>query len=204
MMDAVGLELFNHRFSSICEEMGASLRRSAVSPNIRERLDFSCALFDAAGEMVAQAAHIPVHLGSMPASVAAVLAELELGPGDVALLNDPYRGGTHLPDVTVVAPLFIGVGERPELYVANRAHHADIGGAAPGSMAPSREIYQEGLIIPPVRLVRDGELERDLLELILRNLRAPRQRRSDLEAQLAAARTGLRRLGRAAALKLRR
>jgi N-methylhydantoinase B len=192
-LDPIRLEVFKHLFAAIPEEMGVVLRKSAYSPNIKERRDFSCALFDASGRMVAQAAHIPVHLGSMPLSVAQALRETTLEPGDVVILNDPFRGGTHLPDITLVTPIFVG----PDLYAlaANRAHHADVGGMAPGSMPIAREIFQEGLIIPPIKLVRGGELDRAAWELILSNVRTPRERAGDLQAQLAANRRGVQRLG---------
>ena len=195
-MDAVSLEIFKSLFSSVAEEMGAVLGRTAFSANIKERRDFSCALFDDHGLMVAQAAHLPVHLGSMPASVAAVIAEMALQPGDVAILNDPYLGGTHLPDITLVMPVFTERGEAMELagYVANRAHHADIGGAAPGSMPLSTDLYQEGLIIPPLKLLQNGKMDNQLMAIICRNVRTPDERRGDLEAQLACVRTGERRL----------
>jgi hypothetical protein len=140
--DPIGLEVFNHRLAAIAEEMGVALCRSAFSPNIKERRDYSCAVFDAGGSLAAQAAHIPVHLGSTPLSVAAAIASQPMARGDVVILNDPYAGGTHLPDVTAVAPVFAG---RTRIgYVANRAHHADIGGMTPGSMPLAAEIYQEG------------------------------------------------------------
>jgi N-methylhydantoinase B len=191
-VDPISLEVFRHRCAAIAEEMGAALGRSAFSTNIKERRDFSCAVFDASGRMVAQAAHIPVHLGAMPRSVEAALARHQLGPGDVVLLNDPYQGGTHLPDLTTVAPVFAHgtlIG-----YTATRAHHADIGGMAPGSMPMSRELYQEGLIIPPVKLIEAGALNQALLELICRNSRTPDERRGDLAAQLASHTIGARRV----------
>lgn len=192
--DPITLEVYNHRFAAIADEMGVALCRSAFSPNIKERRDFSCALFDRDGEMVAQAAHIPVHLGSTPMSVRAARAAREMSPGDVVVLNDPFAGGTHLPDVTVVAPVFLDGGSRPFAFVANRAHHADIGGAAPGSMSLSTEIYQEGLRLPPVHLVRGGELCADVVDLFLANTRVREERRGDLLAQLAALRLGATRL----------
>lgn len=192
--DPILLELYKHRFAAICEEMGVTLQRTAFSANIKERLDFSCALFDGAGEMVAQAAHIPVHLGSMPLTVRRTIEELALDPGDVAMVNDPYRGGTHLPDVTLVAPVYLPGRRRPDYYVANRAHHADIGGAAPGSMAPTTELYQEGLIIPPVRVVRGGAIAEDVLALLLANVRARDERAGDIRAQISAVHTGASRL----------
>jgi len=205
--DAIELEVFKHLFHSIAEEMGGALRRTAFSPNIKERRDYSCALFDAAGEVLAMGDHMPVHLGSMPMSVRAAIAELALGRGDAAMLNDPFRGGTHLPDLTAIAPVFItrrprlakktgepGAQTRPDFFVAARAHHADIGGTHAGSMGPCREIYQEGFRIPPVKIVRNGELDRDVLALLLNNVRTPVEREGDLRAQLAACHTGITRL----------
>ncbi len=186
------LQIAHHRLAAIAEEMGVALCRSAFSPNIRERRDYSCAVFDADGELVAQAAHIPVHLGSTPLSVRAAIARQPMRPGDVVVLNDPYAGGTHLPDVTVVAP--VHAGTRLIGYVANRAHHADIGGMAPGSMPLASEIYQEGLRLPPVRLVRGGGLDEDVLALFLANTRVAAERRGDLLAQLAALHVGAERL----------
>jgi N-methylhydantoinase B len=204
-VDPAELEIFKNLFHSVAEEMGAALRRSAFSPNIKERRDYSCAVFDGKGRVVAMGDHMPVHLGSMPMSVAAAIDALDLGPGDVAILNDPYAGGTHLPDVTLVAPVYARLGKslpvrngrygaRPLFYVANRAHHSDIGGAQPASMGLSEEIYQEGLRIPPVALVRRGKLEPDVWALLLANVRTPREREGDLSAQLASCRLGERRL----------
>ena len=199
-VDPIELEVFKHLFHAIAEEMGAALRRTAFSPNIKERRDYSCAIFDATGLVLAMGDHMPVHLGSMPMSVRAAVSELALGPGDVAMLNDPFRGGTHLPDITLVAPVFITRGKRkvrgaPDFFVATRAHHADIGGAFAGSMGPCREIYQEGFRIPPIKIVRAGEIDRDLLQLLLNNVRTPAEREGDLRAQLAACHTGMHRLG---------
>ena len=191
-IDAIALEVFNHRLSAIAEEMGAVLCRAAFSVNIKERRDYSCALFDAQGEMVAQAAHIPVHLGSAPQSVRAATERHDLEPGDVVILNDPFAGGTHLPDITVVAPVYIGCSRIG--YTANRAHHADVGGMSPGSMPLAREIYQEGLRLPPVKIVRAGEVDDDLLAVFLANVRVGEERRGDLLAQLAALRVGSERL----------
>ena len=177
--------------------------RTAHSPNIKERLDHSCAIFDRDGRLVAQAAHIPVHLGSMPRAVEAAIAAGPLAPGDVVLLNDPYAGGTHLPDLTLVSPVFLPgarrrgrsrPGDRPDFIVASRAHHADVGGAAPGSMPLAREVYEEGLRLPPVFLVRAGRLQHDVLSLVMANVRTPDERRADLAAQLGAQATGERRL----------
>ena len=192
----VSLEVFKNLLVSVAEEMGVSLGRTAFSPNMKERLDYSCALFDPDGQMVAQAAHIPVHLGSMPASVQAALERFDLRPGDIAMLNDPYLGGTHLPDITLVSPVFVRRNRRYKLvgYVANRGHHADIGGMTPGSLPLSTELFQEGLIIPPLLLARRGVINEEVVELLCRNSRTPQERRGDLDAQIAACRTGERRL----------
>jgi N-methylhydantoinase B/oxoprolinase/acetone carboxylase alpha subunit len=191
----VQVEVFRNLFASVCDEMGAVLRRSAYSPNIKERCDYSCALFDASGRLIAQGDHMPVHLGSMPASVRAILDSMRLAPGDVAAVNDPFRGGTHLPDLTMVAPFHGTATEAPLFYVANRAHHSDIGGMSPGSMPLASEIYQEGLRVPPVRLARSGAVDGDLLAMILANVRTPRERLGDLHAQMAALEVGGRRIG---------
>ena len=183
-LDAVDLELFRNRLTSVTEEMGAVLEHTGFSPNIHARRDFSCAIFDAAGDMVAHAAHIPVHLGSTPLSVRAAIERSRMEPGDVIVLNDPYAGGTHLPDVTMVAPVYLGTRATPFAYVANRAHHADIGGSSPGSMALATEIYQEGLRIPPVHLVRGGRVVDDVRSLFLANTRVETERLGDLNAQL--------------------
>jgi N-methylhydantoinase B len=194
--DPVLLEIYKNLLSAVAEEMGVVLRRSAFSPNIKERRDFSCAVFNAEGLMVAQAAHIPVHLGSMPLSVAAAVERFPgLTRGDMVVLNDPYRGGTHLPDITLVSPVFHASQDRPSGYVASRAHHADVGGISPGSMPVASEIFQEGLIIPPVRLVRGGEIQQEILELLLANVRTPEERLGDIAAQIAANQRGVQRLG---------
>ncbi len=193
--DPIELEIFKNIYHSIAEEMGAALRRTAFSPNIKERRDYSCALFDEAGEVIAMGDHMPVHLGSMPMSVRAAIEEFSLQPGDVVMLNDPFRGGTHLPDITLVAPFYFSKKSRkPDFFVASRAHHADVGGAYPGSMGLCREIYQEGLRIPPVRIMRGGKMERDVLGLLLNNVRTPEEREGDLGAQIAACHTGAERL----------
>jgi N-methylhydantoinase B len=192
-IDPIRLEVLKNRFASLTEEMGAVLMRTGFSPNIKERRDFSCALFDAAGEMIAQAAHIPVHLGSMPLSVAEAVRRGDLAPGDMILLNDPYRGGTHLPDMTLVTPVFFD-GERPAFFLANRAHHADVGGMSAGSLPLSTEIFQEGIRVPPVKIVRGDRVDRELLALVLANVRTPVEREGDLNAQIAANRIGERRL----------
>ena len=192
-VSASDLAITEAALTSIAEEMGEALGRTAYSPNIKERRDYSCAVFDAEGQMIAQAAHMPVHLGAMPTAVRAVMDLAPFEPGDVLALNDPFLGGTHLPDITTVAPVFAGQPE-PIGYVASRAHHADIGGMAPGSMPVARELLQEGLVIPPIRLIRAGEPEAAATALIVRNSRAPIEREGDLRAQLASVALGDRRL----------
>ncbi|MBI1749073.1 MAG: hydantoinase B/oxoprolinase family protein [Acidobacteria bacterium] len=192
--DPTRLEIFKNLFHSVAEEMGAALRRVAFSPNIKERRDYSCAVFNAAGDVLAMGDHMPVHLGSMPMSVQAAVQALRLDPGDVAVLNDPYEGGTHLPDLTMVMPVYFRGARAPMFYVANRAHHADIGGSQAGSMGLAREVFQEGLRIPPVKIFRKGRVVKDVLALILRNVRTPREREGDLTSQIAACRIGERRL----------
>ena len=223
--DPTTLEIYRALYTSVAEEMGVSLRRTAFSPNIKERRDYSCAVFDRAGRVIAQGDHMPVHLGSMPLAVAAALRDYELAPGDVVALNDPFAGGTHLPDVTLVQGVWnreSGVSSRktgekasrnpsqshnssaltpdfrltiPDFYVANRAHHADIGGATPGSMGTAAaDVYGEGLRIPPVRLLRGGEFQADVLRLLLSNVRGAEERRADFEAQVGSLRTGAARL----------
>jgi N-methylhydantoinase B/oxoprolinase/acetone carboxylase alpha subunit len=190
--DPIELELFKNMFVSISEEMGAVLGRTALSPNIKERKDFSCALFNAEGETFAQGSHIPVHLGAMPLSVQASLQSISFEPGDLVILNDPYQGGTHLPDITCISPVY--KGKKRVFFVANRAHHSDVGGMSPGSMPLASEVFQEGLIIPPVKLVRKGKIASDILELILANVRTPDERKGDILAQIAANHTGIQRL----------
>jgi N-methylhydantoinase B len=208
--DPIELEIFKNLYHSLAEEMGAALRRTAFSPNIKERRDYSCAVFDCDGEVIAMGDHMPVHLGSMPMSVRAAIDHpkedhrkedrgdedrCELGPGDVVMLNDPFCGGTHLPDITLVAPFYFSrKSHQPDFYVASRAHHADVGGAYPGSMGLCREIYQEGLRIPPVKIIRAGKMEGDVLALLLNNVRTPDEREGDLGAQIAACHTGAERL----------
>ena len=191
--DPVRLQIFKSLLQEAADEMGVALRRSAFSPNIKERCDFSCAIFDANADSVAQAAHIPVHLGSMPLSVRSAVLHHEFKKGDVVILNDPFHGGTHLPDVTLVEGVFLG-GSKPAFYVANRAHHADIGGLAPGSMSLADRINLEGLIIPPMLLCEGGNLKYEVLEMILANVRTPAEREGDLMAQLAANNRGVRRI----------
>ncbi len=191
-LDPVTLSVLSSALSGIAEEMGAVLIRGAYSSNIKERRDCSAALFDAEGRMVAQAEHIPVHLGAMPEAVAAVM-ERDPGPGDVFAVNDPFSGGTHLPDITLVSPM--ARDDKVLGYAVTRAHHSDVGGMSPGSMpADSRELFQEGLVIPPLRLLRAGEFVDDVLDLILANVRTPEVRRGDLRAQIAANRLAEQRL----------
>ncbi|HYH84719.1 MAG TPA: hydantoinase B/oxoprolinase family protein, partial [Pyrinomonadaceae bacterium] len=230
--DPTTLEIYRALYTSVAEEMGLVLRRTAHSPNIKERRDYSCAVFDSRGEVIAQGDHMPVHLGSMPMAVAAALRETIIAPGDVVVLNDPFAGGTHLPDVTLVAGVFdasetggrgdggtgrktsrealpknssrrsvslsprlpVSPSPRPLFFVANRAHHADIGGATPGSMGMATDVYGEGLRIPPVHLVRDGRVVADVMRLLMANVRVERERRADFEAQIGSLKTGAARL----------
>ncbi len=191
-LDVVELSLFAQRVNAICEEMGAQLRRAAFSPNIRDRLDYSCALFDGSGALVAQAAHIPVHLGSMAHAMEGVVSRFDWRPGDQVVFNDPYLGGTHLPDVTVVAPVF----HQGQLvaFVANRAHHADIGSVAPGSMPLTSSLDDEGVLLPPQKLVRCGHLDETKLSQIVDATRSPADARGDIQAQLGCNRRGIERL----------
>lgn len=191
----VELAIFKSAIHSVAEEMGAVLRRTSFSPNIKERRDYSCAVFDHRGEAIAMGDHMPVHLGSMPMSVRTAIDSVQLAAGDVAILNDPYAGGTHLPDITMVLPVFAEGAAAPVFYVAARAHHADVGGYYPGSMGPCHEIYQEGLRIPPIHIVKGGAIARDVLRLLLHNVRTPGEREGDLMAQIGACRVGEARLG---------
>ncbi|MCP2519584.1 hydantoinase B/oxoprolinase family protein [Candidatus Aminicenantes bacterium AC-708-M15] len=190
--DPIELEVFKNIFISIAEEMGTVLGRTAFSPNIKERKDFSCALFDETGETFAQGEHIPVHLGAMSLSVQSALRKIEIEPEDTIILNNPYEGGTHLPDITCISPLFIN--NKPLFYVANRAHHSDVGGMTPGSMPLATSIFQEGIIIPPLKIVSKGKMNEEVLRLILSNVRTPEEREGDLRAQLAANEVGKERL----------
>jgi N-methylhydantoinase B len=205
--DPASLEIYKALYTSVAEEMGVTLRRTAFSPNIKERRDYSCAVYDGDGRVIAQADHMPVHLGSMPMAVAAALREANPQPGDIVALNDPFSGGTHLPDVTLVAGVFLPEGKSgitrtakrtrgsgALFYVANRAHHADIGGATPGSMGTAVDVYAEGLRIPPIKLVQGGEINQDIFRLILSNVRGSRERRADFEAQIGSLKTGTARL----------
>jgi N-methylhydantoinase B/oxoprolinase/acetone carboxylase alpha subunit len=182
-VSGIELELFRHILTSISEEMGIVLKKTAFSTNIKERRDYSCAVYDRHGETVAMGDHMPVHLGAMPESVRHVRAAISLRPGDVAIVNDPFRGGTHLPDITAVMGVFLPRERSPRFYVANRAHHADVGGMSPGSMPLAREIYQEGIRIPPVLLVKQGRVDKEILSLLLSNVRTPVEREGDLLAQ---------------------
>ena len=234
--DPTTLEIYRALYTSVAEEMGIALRRTAFSPNIKERRDYSCAVFDGAGRVIAQGDHMPVHLGSMPMAVAAALEHIRLAPGDVVALNDPFAGGTHLPDVTLVSGVFMEAehtdinrkrrskeqqrlkkdahaqsssqsNQTPLFYIANRAHHADIGGGTPGSMGVATDVYGEGLRIPPVRIVRAGLVDEEMLRLLLANVRGTVERRADFEAQIGSLKTGavrlkeiVRRRGRSSAL----
>ena len=195
--DPIELELFKNVFIAVSEEMGAVLGRTALSPNIKERKDYSCSLFNEKGETLAQGSHIPVHLGAMPLSVQAALRTMAFEKGDLVILNDPYRGGTHLPDITCISPVFLE--RKLSFFVANRAHHSDVGGMTPGSMPLATELFQEGLIIPPLKLYARGRMNRDVFDLILSNVRTPDERRGDLLAQIAANEVGRARLEEAVA-----
>ncbi len=191
----IKLEIYRNLFFSIAQEMGTVLRRTAYSPNIKERRDYSCALFDDQGQLVAMGDHMPVHLGSMPLAVQAALDAFPLDPGDVVVLNDPFAGGTHLPDVTMVVPLYEPSNpSRPVSFVACRAHHSDVGGISPGSMPLSTDIFQEGIRIPPLQLYERGKLNRDLLRLVLCNVRTPVEREGDLAAQVGSLKVGEKRV----------
>ncbi len=191
---SLDLDVFRNLFVSIAEEMGIVLRRTSFSPNIKERRDYSCAIYDNQSRTIAMGDHMPVHLGAMPASVEEALRSATMEPGDLVILNDPFRGGTHLPDITAVSGVFLVGESQPAYYVASRAHHSDVGGMSPGSMPLAREIYQEGLRIPPVKLFKRGVEDQEILGLLLANVRTPEERRGDLGAQIAAHRVGERRL----------
>ena len=192
--DPIEFEIFKSIFQSIAEEMGITLCRTGFSPNIKERLDYSCAIYDDRGRAIAQGDHMPVHLGAMPLSVAAAIEHVAMGPGDMVILNDPFRGGTHLPDITLVLPVFLDGEASPSFYVANRAHHSDVGGMSPGSMPLAQEVFQEGLILPPIKLLAAGQMNEDILALILANVRTPAEREGDLSAQIAANRVAEKRI----------
>jgi N-methylhydantoinase B len=191
-MNPIDLSIFASRIGAVCDEMGAILRRTAFSPNIRDRLDFSCAVFDQQGELCAQAAHIPVHLGSMAYAMRGIVERIQWSAGDMVILNDPFLGGTHLPDVTLIAPVFVDntlIG-----FVANRAHHADIGADSPGSMPVSRRLDEEGMVIPPSYLLRRGAMDERLLASITGGTRNPRESLGDFSAQVSTNLTGVQRL----------
>lgn len=191
-MSPIELSIFASRIAAVCDEMGAVLQRSAFSPNIKDRLDFSCAMFDAQGYLCAQAAHIPVHMGSMAYAMRDIVSRMDWCAGDMVILNDPFLGGTHLPDVTVIAPLFIN--SELVAFVANRAHHADIGSETPGSMPLSKSLEEEGIVIPPSFLLREGKIIEDLLEQLVGKTSVPEQSYGDFAAQISANKTGLSRL----------
>lgn len=191
-MDAIEITIFKNIFQSISDEMGKILQFSAFSPNIKERKDFSCAVFTANGESFAFGTHIPVHLGAMPLSVKTILSEIRFEKGDMVIVNDPFKGGTHLPDITMIAPVFRN--DKIVFFVANRAHHSDVGGMRAGSMPLSSEIFQEGLIIPPLKLLKRDKPDDDILNFILTNVRTPEERKGDLLAQIAANKRGIQRL----------
>jgi N-methylhydantoinase B len=198
MHDIIEVEVFNKLFGSIAEEMGIILARSSFSSNIKERRDFSCAIFDARQDLVAQAAHIPVHLGAMPMTLTSVLAEMSLAPGDMAIINDPYKGGSHLPDITLIEPVFDSTHEHtsttPQFYVVNRAHHADVGGKNPGSMGLANCLEEEGFVISPTLLYRQNVYNETFMDDFLRNVRNPEERLGDLRAQTASLARGKQRL----------
>ncbi len=196
-MDPIELSIFSSRIAAICDEMGAVLRRAAFSPNIKDRLDYSCAVFDPQGELCAQAAHIPVHLGSMAYAMRDLVEGFDWLPGNMLILNDPFLGGTHLPDVTLIAPVF--VADRLIGFVANRAHHADIGAHSPGSMPLSRSLDEEGMVIAPGFLLIGGRIVEHMLSRITTGTTKPAQARGDFAAQISANQTGVLRLSELAA-----
>jgi len=189
-MDPVLLQIYQYKLSAIAEEMGKILGRTAFSPNIKERKDYSCALFDANCQLIAQAAHIPVHLGSTHRSVEAVLKKIKLQEGDIAIVNDPFHGGTHLPDITLVAPLYWENKYQPKFYIANRAHHSDVGGETPGSMPISRSIHEEGIRITPQLLINNNQPNQQFWDKFLASVRSPENQKGDLSAQISAIKQG--------------
>jgi len=191
-MDAIELSLFSNRLTAVCDEMGAILQRAAFSPNIRDRLDYSCAIFDAAGDLCAQAAHIPVHLGSMAYAMESIISRFDWQSEDMVIVNDPFLGGTHLPDVTFISPVIIN--GKLLAFVANRAHHADIGSDSPGSMPISSSLEEEGLIIPPCYIVRQGRLQDEMMDSLLGATRQSQTMQGDIAAQMSANRTGVQRV----------
>lgn len=191
-MNSIELSIFSSRIEAVCEEMGEVLRFSAFSPNIKDRLDFSCAVFDGQGELCAQAAHIPVHLGSMAYAMQNIVTQISWQAGDMVVLNDPYMGGTHLPDVTMIAPLFFQ--NTLVAFIVNRAHHADIGATAPGSMPLSRHLQEEGLVISPRKLIKGGQLDQTYLQQITSHMADHESAQGDFMAQISANQTGIKRL----------
>ena len=191
-MDNIELSLFSSRISAVCNEMGAVLQRAAFSPNIKDRLDYSCAIFDAAGELCAQAAHIPVHLGSMAYAMKSIVDAQSWSDGDMLILNDPFLGGTHLPDVTLISPVFFK--EQLVGFIVNRAHHADIGASSPGSMPISQSLDEEGLLIPPSLLMIRGKRNKKLMDQLLAGISNVTQSEGDFSAQISANQLGLQRL----------
>ena len=191
-VNPVELSIFANRIEAVCDEMGAALQRAAFSPNIRDRLDYSCAVFDSHGELCAQAAHIPVHLGSMAFAMRSIVENFDWQDGDMVIMNDPYMGGTHLPDVTVIAPVYIDADLLG--FVANRAHHADIGAEQPGSMPLSSDLQEEGLVIRPQKLVEHHRVDETRLDRMMASMRNPAESKGDFNAQIAANRRGRQRL----------
>ncbi len=194
MVTPIDIQITNKILTAIAEEMGIVLQKAAMSSNIKERRDFSCAIFDAKGNMLSQAAHIPVHLGAMPMTVAELKDTFHMKPGDVIITNDPYKGGTHLPDITLMSAVFSHGSKAPSFYLVARAHHADVGGITPGSMALAKSLEQEGVVIPPSLLKQEGKLNEPFLNSILKKMRNPRERMGDLHAQLASLARGEARL----------
>lgn len=191
-MNSIELSLFTSRLNAVCDEMGAVLQRAAFSPNIRDRLDFSCAVFDASGELCAQAAHIPVHLGSMAYAMQGIVSQLDWHEGDMVIVNDPFLGGTHLPDITLIAPVYCD--GKLLSFIANRAHHADIGADSPGSMPLSKSLEEEGLIIPPTHLIEQGKMNDTFMSEILSSIRSGNAAQGDFSAQVSANHAGVERL----------
>jgi N-methylhydantoinase B len=191
-LNSIELSLFTSRLNAVCDEMGAVLQRAAFSPNIRDRLDFSCAVFNAKAELCAQAAHIPVHLGSMAYAMQSIVSQMDWHEGDMVIVNDPFLGGTHLPDITLIAPVYL----QGQLlaFVANRAHHADIGADSPGSMPLSKSLDEEGLVIPPTHLIKQGQMDEAFMANILSAIRSGKAAQGDFSAQISANHAGVERL----------
>jgi N-methylhydantoinase B len=193
-VDPTELAVFRALVEAFLDEMGEALRHGAFSQNIKERRDYSCALFNSSGDLVLGAAHIPVHLGSMDTSCKAAMQSIDFRDGDAALLNDPYSGGTHLPDITLIIPAFLSQGRNPEFYLGVRAHHADVGGIAPGSLPLSTRLEEEGVVVPPTLVVRDGKIIDKTVEKLATSSRQPNERRGDLRAQISSGSVGMKRL----------